>query len=195
MVTNGVRYEKKRIRDEILQKRLSLTEEERQAADAAMCRRLVSLASFRFAETLLMYAPIKGEPDLLGVCEAALRTGKRIAFPKCDPTTCTMTYYYVSSLADLTPGAYGILEPSTALEPYLPSMQKHDVCLVPAVCFDRHGYRVGYGKGYYDRFLSKFGGSTIGFTLHRFLFDSLPRGRYDRTVHLILTERGVITPQ
>ena len=127
--------------------------------------------------------------------EAALKAGKRLAFPRCHPDTCTMTYGIVSSLDDLVEGAYGILEPREDAEIYVPAPYKHDICVVPAVCFDKKGYRIGYGKGYYDRFLSGFGGTSVGFCLSRFLCDSLPRGRYDRAVDLIITEKGVIAPQ
>ncbi len=191
----GLKFEKNKIREEMLRARLAVPEAEKAAADAAMAARLVSLASFRFAEVILFYSPIKGEPDLLPAAETALRTGKRIAFPRCDPETSVMVYKLIDSLSALTPGAYGIPEPPEEAEDYQPSPFKHDVCIVPAVCFDRQGYRIGYGKGYYDRFLSGFGGSSVGFTMDRLLCDSLPKGKYDKAVNLIITEKGVITPQ
>ena len=193
-MNTGLKWEKKRIREALLAERLAVPEELREEADAVMTARFTGLASFRFAEAVLLYYPIKGEPNVLGCFEAARKAGKAVAFPKCDPVSCSMTYGIVSSLDELVPGLYGIPEPPESAESYCPAPTKHDLCVVPAVCFDRHGRRIGYGKGYYDRFLSSFGGSSVGFTLHRFLFDNLPHGRFDRTVDLILTEKGVFSP-
>lgn len=187
----GLKEQKTELRLAMLKQRLSLTEEERREAVARMENRFFSLASFRFAETILLYAPIKGEPDLLSFLPTFHKRGKRIALPLCHPENSTMTYHYVESLGDLSPGTFGVPEPSPDLPVYTPSPDKHDLCIVPAVCFDRQGFRVGYGKGYYDRFLNSFCGTTIGVCYHRFLLPEVPKGRYDRSVDLILTEKGV----
>lgn len=189
---NGLKIKKRRLREAMLEERLAISAEERQEAEAAIASRLLTLASFRFAETVLLYAPIKGELDLLPVCHEISKAGKAIAFPRCHPDGCTMTYHIVSSPDELVSGAYGIREPLANAPMYLPSPEKHDLCVVPAVCFDREGFRVGYGKGYYDRFLSQFGGTSLGLILHRFLLPKVPRGHFDRSVDLILTEKGVL---
>ncbi len=191
----GLKFEKNRIREAMLTQRMAIPETVRQEADMAMVSRFVNLATFRFADVILLYAPIKAEPNVLLCCEAIQKAGKRLAFPRCHPETCVMTYGIVTSPDELIRGSYGILEPHEEAEVYLPSPDKHDICIVPAVCFDKQGYRIGYGKGYYDRFLSQFGGTSIGFTLSCFLCDTLPRGRFDRSVDLIITEKGVFTPQ
>lgn len=194
-MNTGLKFEKNCIREAMLEQRLAIPEELRREADIAMANRFVNLATFRFAEVILLYAPIKAEPNVLFCCETAVKAGKRLAFPRCHPDTCTMTYGIVSSPDELMEGTYGILEPREDAEIYVPAPHKHDICVVPAVCFDKKGYRIGYGKGYYDRFLSGFGGTSIGFCLNRFLCDALPRGRYDRTVDLIITEKGVFSPK
>ena len=187
----GIREEKDKIRRAVLAERLAMSDEERQAADKIMLARFTALASFRFAKVILLYVPIKGEPNVLGCFEAARTAGKQIAFPICHPETRTMTFGIVSSPDELTAGAYGIPEPPASATLYQPSKHEHDLCVVPGVCFDRHGHRIGYGKGYYDRFLATFGGASVGLTPHRFLRNELPHGRFDRPIDLILTERGV----
>lgn len=191
----GLKGEKNRIRDEMLKMRLSVSAEEKAAADAGMTKRLMSLASFRYADTILFYYPIKGEPDLTAAVSAALAMGKRAAFPKCCPDGAGMVYKFVTSLSELSPAMYGIPEPPEENESYVPSPFLSDICIVPAVCFDRRGYRIGYGKGYYDRFLAGFGGTSVGFTLDCLLKDSVPRGRYDRSVDMIITEKGAVVPK
>lgn len=156
--------------------------------------KLLSLASFRFAETVLLYYPIKGEINVLPIVEAAIKAGKKVAFPLCDSESSTMTYHIVSSLNELKEGSYGIPEPSCELPVYAPSKDKNDLIIIPAVCFDRHGYRVGYGKGYYDRYLNSFGGTAVGVTFHKLLLPSVPRGRFDKHVSLIVTEKGAYSP-
>ena len=66
--------------------------------------------------------------------------------------------------------------------------------LIPALAYDREGYRLGYGKGYYDRFLSGFGGTSAGIFYSDLLFNQLPRGFFDRKVSLLVSDRGVILP-
>lgn len=191
----GLKGEKHRIREEVLKKRLSVPENVKSNADIRMTKRLLSLASFRYAGTILFYYPIKGEPDLTPAVSEAIAMGKRVAFPKCYPDGIGMIYKFVTSLSELSPAMYGIPEPPEENESYVPSQFKSDICIVPAVCFDRDGYRIGYGKGYYDRFLAGFGGTSVGFTLDCLLKDSVPRGRYDRAVDMIITEKGAVVPK
>lgn len=190
----GLKFEKNEIRQQILEKRILVPENEKIDADKRISSRFLNLASLRFAETILLYSPIKGEPDITEAAIEAVKRGKKIAYPKCDPETCTMNYYFVSSPDELVPGTYGISEPPENAEMYVPSPDKHDIIVVPAVCYDKSGFRIGYGRGYYDRYLSDFGGSSVGLSMHRFLQAKLPRGKYDKSVNIIITEKGVITP-
>ena len=194
MASQSTKEQKIMIRKELMAIRNAIADDERSLAERAMISKLLSLASFRFAETILLYYPIKNEPDLLRLAEAVVKMGKRIAFPLCHTESCTLTYHYVTSVEDLTDGTYGTKEPKNDAPLYIPDKSKSDVILVPGISFDKEGYRLGYGKGYYDRFLSDFGGTQIGVTFHKLFEDSLPRGRYDRKVDIILTEKGVFTP-
>ncbi len=189
-----LKEEKKKLREELLILRNEIPEDERKAAENTVVMKLLSLASFRFAETVLLYYPIKGEMDILAVANEAIKEGKKVAFPHCDTGSSTMTYHIVSSLDELKEGSYGIPEPPSELPVYTPSKDKNDLIIIPAVCFDRHGYRVGYGKGYYDRYLNDFGGTAVGVTFHRLLRSSVPRGRFDKQVSLIITEKGAFSP-
>lgn len=120
--------------------------------------------------------------------EQALRDGKRVAVPYCIEGTRQMDFYYIRSMADLVPRTFGVLEP-------LPEQcQKwtgapNSICLVPGLAFDRHGFRLGYGKGYYDRFLSGYTGLKIGVVYEGCLCQRLPHGYYDLPVDLLITEK------
>ena len=104
-----------------------------------------------------------------------------------------MVYHYVTDLDQLIPGKYGIMEPKEELPIYAPQLIMHAVCVLPAMVYDKEGYRLGYGKGYYDRFLSSFKGTKAGLIYSDFVIDKIPRGRFDLRSDIIITEKGVVS--
>ena len=172
--------------------RKELSGEGRSLLDAALISNTVSQPCFEHADVVLCYYPVRGEPNILPLARRALELGKQVAFPICDPDSCTMTFHKITDLSQLVRGAYSIPEPS----PSLPTVTdtSHALCIVPALSFDRGGYRLGYGKGYYDRYLSTFEGFAIGLLYSYFLSSRLPRNEFDRAVKLLITEGEVICP-
>ncbi len=161
--------------------------------DAKICRSAISLASYRYAEYVLMYAPTEEEIDIMPVALDALSKGKRVAFPKCYPETHTMDYRIVSSVDELGTGYFGLREPPDSLPLYDPvKCAKRSVCFVPGLVYDTRGFRLGYGKGFYDRYLSSFGGNIVGIVYSDFIVPEVPRGRFDITIKILLTEKGVV---
>lgn len=185
----AIRLEKKELRRHLRALRRSLSVEDRHAWDRALCERMITLPCYEKAKTILAYSPIADEPNLLPVVTHALAFGKTVAFPVCAPETCTMAFRAVHSLDELAVGAYGICEPT---EICTTVTDFHDaLCLVPALAFDRRGFRIGYGKGYYDRFLATHTVDTLGATYSALIVDSLPCEPTDRAVSTLLTERGI----
>lgn len=187
-----IKEAKRIIRDEYRAARRAVPSEKKAEMDARICERFLALAAFRYAGTVLLYAPLENEIDVMPIAQAALDAGKITAFPRCHRETRTVTFHAVSSLSMLAPDNYGIREPSADL-PELDTDASGTVCVVPALVFDGEGYRIGYGGGYYDRFLNTFSGTTIGPIYSDFIIDRVPRGRYDAAVNTLLTEKGVIT--
>ena len=99
-----------------------------------------------------------------------------------------MDFYYIQSIEDLAPGMFGVLEPEANPE-HLYDERDGGLCIVPAFSYDWQGYRLGYGKGYYDRFLSRFEGNIVGICYSDCVQRTLPHGRYDRPVELLVTEK------
>jgi 5-formyltetrahydrofolate cyclo-ligase len=99
----------------------------------------------------------------------------------------------VTSRDDFKAGAYGIMEPDPSLEAFVPSSveTQNVLCLVPAIVYDRRGFRVGYGGGYYDRFFGKSRPASVGIVYEEFILKSVPHGRYDITVDVVVSERGI----
>ena len=184
--------EKKRLRAHFLEIRRALSPEQKQAMDRALCETVAALPEFRACRQLLCYAPTRGEIDLLSLARQALLLGKKVAFPISHPEDCTLTFHVIESLDELRVGTYGILEPPTNA----PEIENtpDTLCLVPALSFDREGYRLGYGKGYYDRYLPHLQGVSVGLVYSDCLSERLPRNGTDRRVHRIFTEKGELLP-
>lgn len=193
---NELRERKNQIREKFKALRREMDPDLKVSCDSKLCQRFMSLATYRFADTILLYAPLKAEIDILPIAADALEKGKTVAFPRCNNNDHTMTYHIISDISELSEGSYGIREPDPSLPIYDPkrSEKENAVCFVPALVFDKEGYRLGYGKGYYDRYLSNgFKGSRMGVIYSWCVTDTLPRGRYDTAVDFLLTEKGVIS--
>ena len=189
---NPIRQQKDELRALWSARRREMDPAEKQRRDEALCRVAVGLVSFRYAEYVLLYSAMEYEINVNAIAEAALAKGKKIAFPRCDPATHTMQYHFVTSLDELETGAYGITEPSADAPVYDPdASQGSAVCFVPGLVYDRKGYRLGYGKGFYDRYLSRFSGCSLGVVYSDYILPAVPRGRYDVSVNILLTEKGV----
>ena len=179
-------------RKKALEYRKSLSTQKKAEMDGAIVRELLTFDNVKSAETVLMFSPIKGEPDIMPVAKELIARGIQVAFPISHPDTLTLDFRCVSSTEQLSVGAYGISEPP-ADAPKVTST-RGTVCLVPALMFDKYGMRIGYGKGYYDRFLAETHVYTIGITYRELVKDMLPCEQTDIPVDLIITESGVILP-
>ena len=152
-------------------------------------RRLVATQQYRRAKTVVLYVSKELEVDTRRLIKRAWKDGKRVAAPRCVENTRLMNMHLIRSMDDLQEGAFGILEPNENL-PIL-----HDtrdaICIVPAFCNDFRGYRVGYGGGYYDRYLSSFSEAKIGVNFSDCVRPRLISGRYDVPVDLLVTDRYI----
>ncbi len=191
---NYMKEQKAQLREKLIAERTAIPPEKRSAMSEAICRRAVSLSGFRLAETILLYSPKKIEVDVLPIARAAWDAGKTVAFPRChrpEDTFPYMTYHIVSSTDELEPGSFGLLEPPEDAPLYDPqSDPRGSLAFAPGIAFDRAGYRLGYGGGYYDRFFNAYSGSVVGVIFSDFVLPSLPHGRYDIRAGLLITEKG-----
>lgn len=183
---------KNEIRNTYKEKRKSISLEERKIMDSAICKKFLSLSSYRFTDTVLLYSPLKYEINTLEIAVDALSKGKKVAYPRCIEDN-RMVYHYISSLDDLSPGMYGIKEPKANLPTFAPSAAERVICVLPAIVYDKEGYRLGYGKGYYDRFLSGFKGTKAGLIYSDYILNGIPHGKFDLQSDFVITEKGVIS--
>lgn len=183
-----IRTQKSEMREKYLAVRLAMPQEQKDAYDNKIHQKLISSITYRHSTDVLLYASTKGEVDTWQIFESAIKDGKKVAFPCCNPDN-TMTFRYVTSKDQLKERTFGILEPDPECEVCHPS--NFSLLIVPGLVYDKKGFRIGYGKGFYDRFLSAFEGVSIGLCYASFSVPEVPKGRYDRHVDVIITEKGV----
>ena len=177
---------KEEMRRVLLARRAAMPEAERRRASEEIARRVASFGVYRDASLILAYYPVREEVDLKGLYEAALKAGKTLAFPRCEGKR--MVFCAVRSPDALVPGAYSIPAPA----PDAPALTDfdHALCLIPALSVDRAGNRLGYGGGYYDRFLEDKPGIRCLCPLYdALLSESIVPEPFDRRVQAVVTEK------
>ncbi|MBP0990691.1 MAG: 5-formyltetrahydrofolate cyclo-ligase [Oscillospiraceae bacterium] len=185
--------QKKDLRQKYLKIRKNIPDTLRSEKNFEIFKKLLSVSAYNNCSSLLTYVSYKDEAETEKIILSALDAGKTVAVPLSDPVSCKMTFYKISSLGDLKPGYMGIPEPDAGIcEPFLPD--KSSVCITPGVVFDKNGFRIGYGKGFYDRFLENFCGISIGLTFSECLCDVIPNNNYDRSVDIVVTDKSIFTP-
>ncbi len=188
-----IRQFKKERRALVKEYRRSLAPEQKAGMDGQIRKTLCRLYQFQRAKTVLIYMSTPIEVDTVGIIEYCWQHHKRVALPRCVDGTRLMDFYYVSSFDQLEKGTFGVLEPKTSCEKL--GDYKDGICVVPALAYDRQGYRLGYGGGYYDRFLGKYPGATVGIIYRQNLYRFLPHGRYDASVSVVVSEKGFFYPR
>ena len=170
-----------------LEKRRALLKEPRKKAalDDEIQSRLILSPAYRDCDAVLLYAARENEIATAMIFYAALANHKTVALPRCEEDG-TLRFYRVRSTADLAPGRFGIEEPVTGCEPFAPDART--LCVCPCLCCDMRGYRLGYGGGWYDRFLADYPGVTAALCYADALLPELRHEEFDIPVQLIVTD-------
>lgn len=188
MSMSDVATQKKEARKELSSLRNALGEDYRKKSDRLIFDAVVNSEAYMKSKVVLAYYPIKSEVQILPMISRAIEDGKSVAFPVSNTKDYTLTFRYISNLSELKSGAYSILEPPAESAEF--NGEGPAVCIVPALAFDKRGMRIGYGKGFYDRFLTNFSGITMGICYSRLLVELLPCENTDIPVDIIITEKG-----
>lgn len=177
------------LRKEFIGKRKALMQNEKARLDKLVFKNSVNLPQYKQSDAVLIYVSSEIEVDTTKIISDSLKLGKIVASPKCVNADGEMTFKIIHSENDFVRGMYGISEPKESCPDFNGDF-KRSVCFVPALAFDSFGYRLGYGKGYYDRFLKNFGGISVGLCYSDFLVDVLPVNSYDINVDFVVTENA-----
>ncbi len=175
------------LRAAVKAKRDAIPPEDKKRADAEIVARIAASEVFLNASAVLLYAPHGSEINLLPLVRICRERGKPVAFPRCNTSDCTMQFFILEPHARLVPGAYGIPEPPA--DAPLCRLDERTLCILPGLTFDPHGNRLGYGKGYYDRFTALFSGVTAGAVYEHLAVAKVPCEGHDEPVRLLFTQK------
>jgi len=144
--------DKVRIRKEVIKLRDALSEAERRKGSLLMTERILSHQWYYKADTLLCFSSFGSEIDTSQLIDEALRTGKSVYLPKVQDNA--LVFLRIHDRGELHPGYKGIMEPDSASDQYCYERETDTLMVMPGAVFDERGYRMGYGGGFYDRFLA-----------------------------------------
>lgn len=150
--------------------------------DNLIYQKVINNKDILSSKTLLIYISINSEVDTIKIINYFLNT-KNIAVPKIIDND--MFFCYVTNLNELTSGKYNIPEPTNE---NIVTDFDNAICIVPGICYDKENYRIGYGKGYYDKFLSKNKIKTIGLCYKECMIEKIDNDKYDYKIDEVITE-------
>ena len=201
--------EKKRIRLAALAGRDSLTAEQRRDYSDRIVKNLTNLPCYQHADAILTYVSFRSEVDTFPLMERAFADGKAVFAPKVSGKE--MDFFRIYSSADLTAGYHGILEPSSEYSYDEWADDQIGQCILicmPGAAFDRMRHRIGYGGGFYDRFLSGLSGrgektagtahsrvkaTTAALAFDCQIFEAIPWEAHDIRPEWIITEKEKVS--
>lgn len=174
------------IRKQILEKRKALPFEAWENATKCVMDRVIRLEVFRRTRAVYTYVDAKNEVGTREFINCCLRLGKRVAVPKV--TGRFMGFYEISSLRELEPASFGLMEPKGQRK----AADEDALLIVPGVAFDKQCHRIGYGGGYYDRYLAAHPHvNTVAVAFSFQVLEEIPHEPHDFKPRMLVTETGI----
>lgn len=171
----------------------TLTAAQRAEWSTAACARLIRSVAFARASRVMLYMPMRSEVDVISVALEAFRLGKSVCVPRVDGSRKNMNAVETTSFDDesMDSDSLGVRAPKVGQE--IPH-EEIDLVIVPGVAFDMHGFRLGRGGGYYDRYLARFsrGTATIGVCFDIQFVEEIPTEPTDIAVHAVVSDRRAV---
>lgn len=183
---------KSEFRRDFLVRRRALDAVTRAALSERIATRVFGLEIYRAARWVHLYVgAIEGEVETRAIALDALGSGKRVACPRVEPGAARLAHYEIRSLDELVAGPRGLWQPDPARCRAV-SETVLDLVVVPGIAFDRFGHRLGFGAGYYDRFLDRVTAPKMGLAFSLQLAERVPHSPRDVPVDWIVTEAETI---
>lgn len=157
-------------------------------SSAAICRHVLAMPEYRDAETVFCFVGRQHEIDTTPLLRQILADGKRLCVPLCVEKG-IMELRQISAIEDLIPGSYGIQEPPA--DALTVSVDDVDLSIIPCLTCDHGGRRLGFGGGYYDRFLGAYRSAAVLVCRERLIREEMPVEPHDMPVPWVITERGL----
>jgi len=190
----NIKLEKAALRKEVLSRRDAQDASEIVQKSRAVMELLMGAPEFRGADRIFIYASYKSEVVTRDIIRATLRMGKQVAASKMDAGSKTMSLFRIESFEELIPNKIGIPEPEgdsfRAVGEDWPNF-----VIFPGAAFDTQGNRIGYGGGYYDKFISQVADvPKVALAFELQVVGEVPREEHDIPMDVIVTEARVIRP-
>lgn len=205
VISSDVETVKKQLRKQMLSVRDAMLPEERAKKSNCIAKRFLRSELYQNCDRIFCYVSFRSEVDTKELIMHMISDGKKVAVPRVDGKN--MHFYEITGLLDCREGQFGILEPIEGLEEAVPDCifnsknsdnkssdtgsiiaTNRDLMIVPGSAFTLQRDRIGYGGGYYDRFLENYPLKTIGFFFDCQKADVIPCNQYDKKLSYILTE-------
>jgi len=185
--------EKKNLRAIMIACREALNRERAAAWSEIVERNVIASEFYRDASAVVLYKAHRNEVSTDRIFADAQASGRAVFYPRVDSATGMIVARRIRDHAELTSGAYGILEPPASAEVLNSKIFAKVLVCVPGVAFGPEGQRLGRGGGHYDRFIGQFGGEAIsvGLAYSFQLLDRIPESGLDRRLNFIVTESAV----
>ncbi|MBR1563432.1 MAG: 5-formyltetrahydrofolate cyclo-ligase [Ruminococcus sp.] len=182
--------EKRELRAHYKKLRREMSPSERKQADRLITEAFLNSDEYRSCEMLLCFVSTGIEVSTREILTRAFAE-KTVLCPKCigSPSEGIMRFYEAGSFSELEEGTMGILEPSEKCREV--TEFENALCVLPGLCFDRRGYRLGFGGGYYDRFLAGFNGVKAGICYESCVCDELAHNEYDMKADMLFTDKCI----
>lgn len=180
--------EKAQLRTIVRKLEQSLSPKYKKKSSHTIAQRLLAMSEYQSAQTVFCFVGTEKEVDTMPILRHALETGKTLCVPRCNPDH-TFSLHQITDLADLTPGAYGILEPADTTS--LVDIDQVDFAILPCLTCNHGGQRLGQGGGYYDRFLSHYRGGSVLLCREKLIREEIPVEPHDYPIPWVLTEIGL----
>ena len=188
----GIEMEKKIQRNNMLTILNRMDETEHEKLSQIIVDRFISSEEFKRAQIIGITISRFPEVNTIPLIEAAWAAGKRVTVPRCIPKTREMDFREITTFNNLKIDYMDLLEPIVA-ETEAVKKENVDIQIVPGVVYSNNGYRIGYGGGYYDRYLNDFSGIIVSLALECQIVSTVPIESHDIPVSKLFTERRLIT--
>ena len=181
---------KSKLRSQVLHELKQLEKDMKEKIERTLCSHLFNSHLFKNASVIGTTFSQYFEWDTSLIIEKAWKNGKTIVAPKTYPMKRELHFFKIDSNSKLEKGFKGILEPDEESCEKI-DKNKIDLLIVPGIVFDKYGYRIGFGGGYYDRFLTDFNQATISLASKLQLIEKIPVQSFDIPVDFLVTEEGL----
>ncbi|MEW8994152.1 5-formyltetrahydrofolate cyclo-ligase [Clostridium sp.] len=182
----NIKEEKKKLRNEVMKRIAELSKEYTLEADKKIYKKVINLKEYKEANTIFCFVSTEDEINTRNIIESALESGKRVGVPRCIGKG-IMEVCEIKGYTSLKDGKYGILEPKE--ECPLIGSEEIDFAIIPCVSCSEEGYRLGYGGGYYDRYLEHATFTTAVICREKIICDYIPRDEHDIKIHRVITDK------